>query len=76
MNEKVENLVLEQLRAIRGDMVRVADEIRGLRTEMTAMRQHMAGIVTIQEYDHTDIATLKVRVDRIERRLELVDDRS
>jgi hypothetical protein len=43
---------------------------------MTAMRQHMAGIVTMQEHDHTDIAPLKVRVDRKERRLELVEDRS
>jgi predicted lipid-binding transport protein (Tim44 family) len=76
MNEKVENLVLEHLRAIRGDMGRMADDVRGLRTEMTAMRQHMAGIVTIQEQDHSDIATLKVRVERIERRLELVDDRT
>jgi hypothetical protein len=74
MNENVENLVLEHLRAIRGDIGRMADDVRGLRTEMTAMRQHMAGIVTIQEHDHSDIATLKVRVDRIERRLELVDD--
>jgi len=40
---------------------------------MTSMRQHMAGVVTLQELDHTDIASLKVRLDRIERRLELVD---
>jgi hypothetical protein len=67
------DLVLEHLRAIRAEMARMADDIRGLRTEMISMRQHMAGVVTIQELDHTDIAAMKVRLDRIERRLELVD---
>jgi hypothetical protein len=70
---EVENLMLEHLRAIRGDTAKMAEDIRGLRTEMTSMRQHMAGVVTLQELDHTDIASLKVRLDRIERRLELVD---
>ena len=67
------DLVLEHLRAIPGEMARMADDVRGLGTEMTSMRQHMAGVVTIQELDHTDIAAMKVRLDRIERRLELVD---
>ena len=70
---EVENLMLEHLRAIRADTAKMAEDIRGLRTEMTSMRQHMAGVVTLQELDHTDIASLKVRLDRIERRLELVD---
>ena len=41
--------------------------------EMTAIRQHLSGIVTIQEHDHGDIASIKVRLDRIEKRLELTD---
>lgn len=68
-----ENLVLEHLRALRAEVGRVAKDIRGLRTEMTSMRQHMAGMVTLQDLDHSDIAALKARVDRIEKRLELVD---
>jgi hypothetical protein len=73
MTAEVENLMLEHLRPIRADTAKMAEDIRGLRTEMTSMRQHMAGVVTLQELDHTDIASLKVRLDRIERRLELVD---
>ena len=73
MTAEVENLMLEHLRAIRADTAKMSEDIRGLRTEMTSMRQHMAGVVTLQELDHTDIASLKVRLDRIERRLELVD---
>jgi len=68
-----DNLVLEHLRAIRAEVAKMVDEVRGLRTEMTSMRQHMTGVFTLQELDHTDIAALKARVDRIEKRLELVD---
>ena len=48
---EVENLMLEHLRAIRADTAKMAEDIRGLRTEMTSMRQHMAGVVTLQELD-------------------------
>ena len=68
-----DNLVLEHLRAMRADMARMADDTHGLRAEMTAMRQHMASVITLQELDHGDIATIKVRLVRIEKRLDLVD---
>lgn len=73
MNENVENLVLEHLRAIRADMARLADSMRTMQTEMSAMRQHLAGVVTLQEHDHGDIAAPKSRMDRIEKRLDLVE---
>jgi len=73
MNDKVEHLLLEHLRAIRGDMARLADDMRTTRSEMTAMRQHVSGVLTLQEHDHADIAALKARLDRIEQRLDLVD---
>ena len=68
-----ENLVLEQLRAIRGEIGKLMNEMQTMRVEMTAIRQHLAGVVTIQEHDHTDISAIKVRLDRIEKRLELAD---
>jgi len=70
---EVEKLMLEHLRPIRGDMAKLADWMHTLSVEMTAMRQHLAGVVTIQEHDHSDIAAIKVRLDRIEKRLELAD---
>jgi hypothetical protein len=63
------DLMREHLRPIRGDI----PGTRAMRAETTAMRQHLAGVITLQEHDHGDIAALKVRVDRIERRLDLVD---
>ena len=68
-----ENLMLDPLRAIRGDMARMADRMETMSAEMTAIRQHLAGVVTIQERDHGDIAAIKVRLERIEKRLELAD---
>jgi hypothetical protein len=68
-----DNLVLEHLRAIRSEIGRMADWMQTLSVEMTAMRQHLAGVVTIQEHDHVDIAGIKLRLERIEKRLGLAD---
>ncbi len=68
-----DNLVLEHLRAIRSEMGKMADYMHTLGVEMTAIRQHPAGVVTLQDHDHGNIADIKHRLDRIERRLELVE---
>lgn len=73
MSDNVEHLMLDHLRAIRGDMARMADDVRTMRTEMMPLRQHVSGIVTLQEHDHGDIASIKARLERIEKRLDLVD---
>ena len=66
MNENVEHPMLEHLRAIRSDMARMGDSLRLFGAELTAIRQHLAGVTTIQDHDHGDIAALKVRLDSIE----------
>ena len=68
-----DNLILEQLRVVRGEIGKLFNEMQTMRVEMTAMRQHMAGMLTIQEHDHVDIAGIKSRLDRIEKRLELAE---
>ncbi|GAA0770740.1 hypothetical protein E1180_11740 [Roseibium denhamense] len=73
MNEKVENLILEHLRAMRSDIVGIKADLSTLKAEMTAMRQQMAGVITLQDHDHSDIAGLKLRIDRIEKRLDIVE---
>ena len=73
MNENVENLMIEHLRAIRSDMHKMADSMNRLKAEMTAIRAHMHGVQTLQEHDHGDVADIKLRLDRIEQRLDLVD---
>lgn len=73
MNDNVENLVLEHLRAIRGDMTKMADYMHTMQAEMTSMRQSLSSVRTLQDHDHGDLASLKLRLDRIERRHDLVD---
>ena len=68
-----DNLVLDMLRAMRGDMAKMADVLRSVNVEIPAVRQHLAGVLTIQDRDHEDIAGIKDRLDRIERRLELAN---
>jgi hypothetical protein len=68
-----DNLVLEHLRAIRSDIARLANRMETMSVELTAIRQHLGGVVTIQDHDHGDIAEIKSRLDRIERRLELTE---
>jgi len=73
MTDEVQNLVLEHLRAIRADIARIKDDGQTMKVEMVALRQQVSAIQTIQEYDHAEIAAIKVRLDRIERRLDLVE---
>jgi archaellum component FlaC len=73
MTDDVENLVLEHLRAIRADTSGLKDEIRGARSEITALRHQMHGMNTLVEQCLEDIGTIKVRLDRIERRLDLTE---
>lgn len=73
MADGPDNLMLEHLRAIREEMGKMADYMQTLSVEMTAIRQHLAGVVTLQDHDHGDIAAIKHRLDRIERRLELAE---
>ena len=69
-----DNLVLEYLRAIRGDMKKMATEMHSMRIEMTAMRHVMTGHSIQLDHDHDEIAAVpKTRVDRIEQRLDLTD---
>jgi hypothetical protein len=68
-----DNLVLEHLRAIGGEMAKMADWMPTSSVELTAIRPHLSGVVTIQEHDYVDIAAIKGRLDRVEKRLDLVD---
>ena len=73
MNEKVENLILEHLRAMRGDMAKMAERVDTISAEILIIRQHMAGLLGSQTLHDHEIAGMKVRLDRIEKRLDLVE---
>lgn len=74
MNEKVENLILEHLRVMRTDIASLKEEMVGVRSEIRAVKQYMAGFMTDETRQDGEIAELKLRLDRIEKRLELNED--
>ena len=73
MTDEVGSLVLEHLRPIRVDLGGMKDEGRTMRAELTALRHEVRAVSTLAEQCLEDIATIRVRLDRIERRLDLVD---
>ena len=73
MNENVENIMLEHLRAIRGDIAAIRDDISTVKAEQMIIRQHVAGLVGTEVLNGQRFALFETRLDRIERRLELVD---
>ena len=79
MNENVENLVLEHLRHIRSRVDQIADDVGDLKLRMSSLESAMNLVrreVTLG--DETDarqqvtLDKLNARIERIERRLELL----
>ncbi|MCM2476951.1 hypothetical protein HGO38_26230 [Rhizobium sp. CG5] len=73
MNEKVEHLILEHLRALRAEIAGMGEEIRGIRSEMRSMKQHMAAFMSHETAQDGDIASVKLQLERIGKRLDIVE---
>jgi hypothetical protein len=72
-DDNISHLMLEQFRLIRAQLDRVYGEVRAVKEDVLSLRHSGRSRDLIQDQDHDDVAALKVRVDRIERRLELTD---
>ncbi|HMQ12548.1 MAG TPA: hypothetical protein PKD21_03780 [Candidatus Competibacter phosphatis] len=73
MTADTENLVLEHLRAIRATLGEHSNELASIRLEISAMGQQLAGLTAAVYSGKSELDSLKRRVERIERRLELTD---
>jgi hypothetical protein len=74
MAENVTNeLMYETLKAIRGDIARLAERFDRPDGEMRVMRGHVAAPVRADLNHGSDWSNLSLRVQRIERRLELTE---
>ncbi|MGH2804875.1 MAG: hypothetical protein ACRDL4_17815 [Thermoleophilaceae bacterium] len=71
MSTEKDHLVLEQLRAIRAKLDEHSGEFHTLAQRMTAQEKHMAALIAQLPPVWEDLAALKRRIERIERRLEL-----
>ena len=70
---EVEDLVLEPLKRFQAQMARVEEKVDGLGMDLRGVKQHMAAFLTSEVNQDADIASLKSRLERIERRLDLID---
>jgi archaellum component FlaC len=66
MADEPENIVLVMLRKIDQRTERMADDLQDLKVRMTAVEEGLAGV-------NRRLDRLEVRVERIEKRLELSD---
>ena len=66
MADEPDNIVLALLRKIDQRTERMADDLQDLKVRVTAMEEGLAGV-------NRRLDRLEIRVDRIERRLELTD---
>ena len=80
MTDNVENLVLEQLRLIRADQAAMKDDIREVKNRITNLEagqgtvlQHMGHLASSLAQQQISFDRFSDRVERIERRLSLVD---
>lgn len=67
------NVVIEQLRAIRATLDEHSLEFHTLGGRMSALEKHMAALLAQIPPVWEEIAGIKRRIDRIEKRLELTD---
>jgi septal ring factor EnvC (AmiA/AmiB activator) len=81
VTEQTENLVLEMLRAIRGDIGGMKEDIREIKHRLTSLGASVAGLRRDNAQLYADVADqhsrydrLAERVERIERRLDLGAD--
>lgn len=73
MAPETENIVLEHLRHIRGQIDRVADDVSELKTRVGRLDIGLAQVqMTLAEHSNRG-DRIEARLDRIEKRLDLVD---
>ena len=73
MTSKVENLVLEHLKRFQAQTTCVEDKVEQMATDLRGVKQHMAAFMGSEFSQDSEIASLTLRLERIERRLDLID---
>lgn len=76
MTAEIENLVLEHLRAIRADVGDVKERLGHVELNLATLGQQVGALTTAVYSGKSEIETLRRRIERIERRLELADNQS
>jgi archaellum component FlaC len=67
------DLVVEILKRIQADTSETRRRMEKLELRMSSMDDHLRGVMTSLHGVHSDLGQLNGRVERIERRLDLVE---
>ena len=70
----LENLTLEHLRAIRAKVDSMEGKLDDLGSEQRIANAHVAGLVQHENYALRKFAEIEVRIERMEKRLNLRED--
>ncbi len=73
MTDETANLVLEHLKRFQVQMNRFEDRLTNVEADIRAIKQHIGALVSSDATRDGKVATLEIRVERIERRLDLID---
>ena len=73
MAEVTNELIYEVLKNIQARMGNLEDSAREIKTELRALRGHMVAMQTDISNLYAGQAKIELRLERIERRLELAD---
>jgi len=75
MTTEAENVVLETLKRMQGDMPEIKNDVGDMRLRMTATEEHLPTLVMSTAGINHRLDRLSTRVERIERRLDHTDAR-
>lgn len=73
MAKEPDNLLLEHLRAIRGDTGYLREAVDRIELRLAAIDGHIASFQLSEARQNSELDKLRQRLSRIEKRLELVE---
>jgi hypothetical protein len=73
MMDEPDSLTPRYLRRLDEKIDRLGDQISDLAAEMRGVKSHMAGFMQNEVAQDGSIALIRVRLDRIERRLDITE---
>ncbi len=68
-----EDVILEILKRVQVDMAETRRRMESVETRLSAHDEHLSGLLVSTVGIQSELCQLNARVDRIERRLDLVD---
>ncbi len=75
MTEETSSLILEMLRAMRGKIDQMADDIGSIKLRQTSIEHQVAGLHKTFADLHADNAVIHGRIDGVDKRLERIERR-